>query len=727
MDMSMDVPTDPLRDARTGRIDRARLMAHLAAMIEGCEQHTRSGATERRKAREYYDGTPSDMPAQDTWSKAVSKDLRAVIKKIMPTVMRVIFGGERVVSFAPVGPEDSEAAAQATDYINMVVLPESRAQEAIYDAVMDAFIIMTGILKWSAFERTEVSLTEYRGQGAEVVADLEADPEAEIVDLREQPETDPIIAIIDPEARRFDFSLRRRVTHTDIRLEAIERDAFLIDPDARSIEESPIIGDKRCVTRSELVARGFDRRLVAGLATATRRQAFDERSDLRSVRSDQLASSGSRGAIDGEDPPAMQYVEIYELYVRLDLDGDGIAERYRIEMARTGRDGTSGAQGGGYEILQLEEVSEAPYAEVVAERTPHRFEGHSLAEDVSELQRIKTMLLRSTLDNLYLQNRPQIFVDTQNIDDRFMDHLKAPRLGQFIGVDNARPSDVVHINQVPFFASNSFAMLNFLDGQIRERTGISDRAGSIDPENFQNMTATSAQLMADSGIAQAEMIVRSLAQGGLKRAFEGLLRLVIAHADKPRTVHLRGKWVEYDPRIWNAGMNATVNIGLGAGSRERDLKMTMLIAQWQEKLLAAFGTAGNPFVSARHIYNTLEKMTEAGGLPNADPFFRAPLHDELGAVSEGEASGDSKAKADAQIEVEQAKAAARASIERAQMEADLKVREAEMEKDATNQLLRAKADIEALDRKLAAQLQMHDDKMALEREKLAIDPLRARP
>ncbi|WP_244497384.1 hypothetical protein, partial [Ensifer sp. Root954] len=45
----------------------------------------------------------------------------------------------------------------------------------------------------------------------------------------------------------------------------------------------------------------------------------------------------------------------------------------------------------------------------------------------------------------------------------------------------------------------------------------------------------------------------------------------------------------FDPRHWNAGMDATVNTGLGAGTRERDMLMIQMIQQLQEKLLTTLG------------------------------------------------------------------------------------------------------------------------------------------
>jgi hypothetical protein len=55
--------------------------------------------------------------------------------------------------------------------------------------------------------------------------------------------------------------------------------------------------------------------------------------------------------------------------------------------------------------------------------------------------------------------------------------------------------------------------------------------------------------------------------------FKQILKLIVKHQDRPRTIRLRDTWVEMDPRSWNANMDATINIGLGTGSRDRDMAM----------------------------------------------------------------------------------------------------------------------------------------------------------
>ncbi len=54
----------------------------------------------------------------------------------------------------------------------------------------------------------------------------------------------------------------------------------------------------------------------------------------------------------------------------------------------------------------------------------------------------------------------------------------------------------------------------------------------------------------------------------------------------------------FDPRHWNAGMDATVNTGLGAGARERDMRMIQ-IQRLPEKAAAVRKRYGDLCASGR--------------------------------------------------------------------------------------------------------------------------------
>jgi hypothetical protein len=662
-------------------MDDKDLTSHVAKLVDQCEEYLMEQSKDRERALEYYNGEMSDMKPDEGRSGVVSKDVRAVIKKLMPSIMRAILSNDKIVDYEPVGQEDVESAQQATDYVNHVVVPECGAEQAIYDAVFDALLLKTGVLKWSAYKRLKSTVEEFSNQSDDDVLGLIGDPENEIIDHEKTEETDEAVLELDPNARRHSFKLRRIEEQVDVRLEAVPRGSFLIYPGADSIDDAPIVGERLEMTRSDLVSMGYEKDDVYHIAMHTRPDNDED---------EQARKGADWTDIEGETAKAMEAVIVYEVYVKLDQDGDGIAEMYRMVFGESGEDDQSSAK---HIVLDMEPVSEAPYADVIAERDAHQFEGHSIFEDMEDIQRIKTFLMRGVIDNIAWQNNPQLAVDLEAVEDP--EAIYNPEFGKPILLKSGRDvRQAVQQIQVPFFADSAFQMLPYMDEVAKDRTGITDASGGVDPEAFQQMTATSAQLMSEAGIAQAEMIIRTLTRGGIRKAFRGLLRLVIAHHDQPRTVRLRGEWAEYNPAHWNVGMDCTVNVGLGAGSRERDMSVLQIVLGLQKELIASIGP-DNPYVKPDQLYNTLEKMTETAGFPSAEPYFTKPNPEEIQAKMQSQQEQPDPAiqKVQAQMQLEQAKAQAREQVEQAQMQADLQVKDAERTKDLEIAALKAQVDL----------------------------------
>ncbi|MBT8152744.1 phage portal protein [Epibacterium ulvae] len=687
-------------------------MSDVVRLVDQCERHLDQQAGDRERALEYYNGEIRDLPVEadedgvPLRSSVVSRDFRDTVKKIMPSVMRAILSNDQVVEYEPKTPESEESAEQATKYVNAVVVPECGAEKAIHDAIHDAFTVKTGILKWAAYKNRRSETTEHSNLSEEAMLGLIGEDD-ELIDHEEAEETDQEVLALIPNARRHSFKLKRAVDRIDVRLEAVPRGSFLIHPDAETIEDSPIVGERQEISRSELVSRGYDRGKVDKLS-AYRKRADDDTDD-HARKGDDYSYA------DDHKPTALELVQIYEVYALIDRDGDGIAEMYKIVYGESGeRDTTGGGEGQSARsriVLEDEAVSEAPYAEVICERDAHQFEGHSIFEDTEDIQRIKTSLTRGVLDNVYWQNNPSGEVDLNGVENP--DAVFNPRFGQMIrrkGGNNGVP--VVQLHQIPFYAAEAFAMLPHWDEVVKDRTGITDASGGLDPEQIANVNSSVAQLAADSGTAQAEMIIRTLARGGIEKAFRGLLKLVVAHHDQERTIKVSGAWVSYNPKSWDADLDCTVNVGLGAGSRERDLSVLQTILGLQREVIAAFGP-DNPFVKPTQLYRTLAKIAETAGFPSADPYFTAPNDEEVKAklAAQQEQPDPQRQKIEMQMQLEQAKAQARQQVEQAQMQADLAVKDAER---------RAQMEIETMKAQLA--YMQHQQKLELEYAKAGLAP-----
>jgi hypothetical protein len=141
---------------------------------------------ERALSLDYYQGDMSrNMPAADGRSKAVSLDTSDTIEGMMPTLMEIFAGGDEVVRFDPVGPEDVEAAAQETDYVNHVSMQANQGFLILYSFIKDALLSKVGIVK-IFWEKEELKEREtYLDQPDDAFAMLVADPNVEVVEHSE--------------------------------------------------------------------------------------------------------------------------------------------------------------------------------------------------------------------------------------------------------------------------------------------------------------------------------------------------------------------------------------------------------------------------------------------------------------------------------------------------------------------------------------------------------------
>ncbi|MGO4839520.1 phage portal protein, partial [Rhizobiaceae sp. 2RAB30] len=159
---------------------------------------------------------------------------------------------------------------------------------------------------------------------------------------------------------------------------------------------------------------------------------------------------------------------------------------------------------------------------------------------------------------------------------------------------NPTPGGVIQVNQpgqirevqTPFVAGESYQMLEYQDMVAEKRTGVSRQSMALDPEALSNQTATGQMLAQSASYSKIELYARNIAEIGLKRLFRCVLKLLVRYQDRPKMIRLRNTWVQMDPRAWNANMDATVSVGLGSGSRERDMMLLQQIAGKQEQIIA---------------------------------------------------------------------------------------------------------------------------------------------
>jgi len=238
----------------------------------------------------------------------------------------------------------------------------------------------------------------------------------------------------------------------------------------------------------------------------------------------------------------------------------------------------------------------------------------SIFDITRDLQEIKSEILRNTLDSLAQSIHPRTAVveGQVNIDDVLNNETGA--------IIRMRAPGMVQPLTTPFVGQAAFPMMEYMDQIKEDRTGMSKAAMGLNADALQSSTKAAVNATISASQGRIELTARILAEG-MKKLFKGILFLVTTHQDKERMVRLRNEWVAIDPRHWNAGMDASINIGLGNGDTNERLQALMMIMAKQEQILQQLGPQ-NPLVTPQQFSNTLRKIVELSGFKDASSFFQ---------------------------------------------------------------------------------------------------------
>lgn len=686
-------------DAMTDHDLAAIVMAEVRDAV-GYIGTTSEISNERATALRYYLGEPFG-DERDGRSKVVSRDVADTVEWILPSLLRVFAAGDDVVRFEPVGEEDEAFADQATDYLNHVFSKDNNGFLILYTWFKDALIQKNGIVKywWEVTEKAEIET--YSGVSETELVHLVSGTDVDVLEHTSGQTGDELT---------HDIKIRRRRTDGRVRIEPVPPEEFLIARRARSLEDAAFVGHRVYKTRSELIAAGYAKRLVETLPTY--HDVDDTEEALARWEDDEFRTVGS---LD----PMMQTIEIIEAYLRVDEDGDGIAELLKVTIA--------GGQSG--QLLDKEPVDDIPFASLCPVPMPHKFFGLSVADLVMDLQRIKSVLWRQMLDNLYLTNNPQREVVMSKLEKGGLDDLLNSKVG---GIIRAKQEGAVRELAVPHAAAASFPMLEYVDRVRQYRTGVAPASTGLDAEALENQTATAVNQMTAAANQRIELIARIFAETGVKDLFRGLLRLVVRHQDKSRMVRLRNQWVPMAPTSWNAEMDVSVEVGLGHGSRDQQLATMTQILNLQKEALAAGGLG---LVTPKHIYNALSKLVQWAGLKSVTPFFSDPDQAAPEEQSNPEAQVDPQAAAMQQqsqmmTATMQQQAAAEIQIKRekavAEVELDAQKQAARLATDREIALMKAQSETQLRQERLAAEMRLKEMELtaeiALEKAKISLTP-----
>lgn len=560
-------------------------------------------SSQREKAMEYFYGEPFGNE-EDGRSQVVVTDVQDTLMWMMPSLMRIFTAGDRVVKFVPEGPEDEEVAEQATKYVNHVFYKQNDGFMVLYNMFLDALMQKVGVVKhyWEEVEKTTTetyqNLTEQEYSLLQQDDELEVVEHQENVTITEQP--DPFTGdIVQVEEVFHDVTFARTSMEGKVTIENVPPEEFLINRGAKTLEDARFICHRSHKSKSELLQMGFDPDVVedlpgyvGGADDITTSQEYMARHAY-----DSTDVYPNQSAADSE-----MVVQIYESYVKLDMDGTGISVLHKICHA-------------GSELLDIEPIDYIPFSTICPIPIPHKFHGLSVAETVEDIQLIRSTLTRNLLDNMYLSNngRFQVVEGQVNIDD-----LLTNRPG---GIVRTRSPNALQPITTPALQPAAFQMLQYWDDIKSGRTGVNPKTQGLSADVLKTHVTTGAVTAAlTNAQGRLELIARVFADTGVRNMFKSIYNLIQRYEDRKKVVRLNNTYFQIDPSSWREDLDVDIEVGIGYGDQDVRLQNISNFATLIEKV----GQQTQGMIQPGNVYNLVREIADEMGIKNVDKFISTP-------------------------------------------------------------------------------------------------------
>jgi hypothetical protein len=583
--------------------------------------HGELGSAREQSMREYH-----RMPygnEMDGESQIVASDVSDSVEWLLPALLKTFSSTDKAVSFEPTTQADVKPAEQATDACNYVFYKQNNGFLVLYTAIKDMLTVKNCAVMWRKEEQKTVSSVPFKGATEEMLAmmmqeedaEIESATPAPILDQQGQPQMQPVMDELgqmqmNPQTGQpmmkpvmgYNGRLKKTETKSIVKVEAFSPDSLLVQRDWTSplLHDCPYVARLMRVTLSDIKMMGYDCTAEELRSSDAMDYNGDNESRLSNVQN-QAADFELNSTNSDDDSMAEGWLRME--FVLADKDGDGIAERLCVYRLRD-------------KILKCEVTSHVPIATSSPILNAHRWDGMSMADAVSDLQKLHTELLRQTLNNLYLTNNPRTKVLTDanwsplaNIDD-----LLDSRAG---GVIRQRDINAITEQVIPFSAGASMPMLEYVQSMRENRTGVSRTSQGLNPDSMNN-TATGRAMDMSASLQRVELIARIIAETLVKPIFQGILKVLTDGGMEKLAFRLRDEFVEYDPNEWRDQYDTTINVGLGTGDTQQ--KAQQLMGIWQMQ------TAGMQFglATPAHLYHTASKQVENSGFKDIQNFLQDP-------------------------------------------------------------------------------------------------------
>lgn len=518
-------------------------------------------AKERLKATYEYAGVADSHLMPQGVSTIVDTSTTEVVEAYTAILCDLFLSNQRIARFVPYDetPGGFKAAKDAAAVTNYCIFKKNNGWEMLQQWMKSSLLWKNSVIRWDYVEDYEYVFEEYEQISQAKLDELLSDDSIEVVgdlEFDNVATRDEATGEDEVELMYLNVRVRKTINKSRVKLELIPPENFRISRDATCIEDAQFVGIQTDMTRSEIRKYWPE----ASDTVDNWDELGDNQSWLGASKYSQDVSA--RKQVTGQEYyqgstqqqllplEANREVTVTECWIRVDRDGDGIAELKRFIIIGT-------------HILYEEDAESIPLSSIVPIDIPHEYYGLSMADFARSSTLASTAILRGFVENTYLTNYSPKLADPNVVDFSALQNMKPKQ----IIPTNGSPNGAVQALAPETISTGTVPLLTHLQLIKEQATGMSKAAQGLNDALY--VSGNSEQkLSAVQSAAQKRIqhIARRFAETGFKRLIAGVYETMHKHMKGKIKYNLDGVYGEVDMNALPSKMDVEIFLDIGENS-----------------------------------------------------------------------------------------------------------------------------------------------------------------
>ena len=556
-------------------------------------------------------------------SKVVMSDVQDTVESLMPSLMRIFYGGTDVLNIKPQGLEDEQKAKLMEEKVNFDIQKGLNGFKLLYTFIKDALLFKLGVIKYYWLNEKKYTKREWKNLTHEEYLLVSQKPRYQINEVvnRMQGKIVPaeMMGMIDPMSA---MSMTHDVVGREIEIiskptaENLPPEEFIFDVHQKFIGDT-FCAHKKRVHRKKLLKYGLSEDDIKNEVNRFSGSGIDD----AQIVNQRFSDLGGLAFL--QDPKDKNFVYIYECYLS-DYDEEGNEQPKIVTIY-------------GCKSIKTEDntFDKPPFVVASPVMISHRIVGRSIAELVVELQKIHTALVRYVLDNIYYQNNAIQVVNPFRIDVDSLLNGNRPGGKIYTKYDIDPSSAIMPIPTNPLPA-HIMDIMEYVSTIKENRTGVTKYNQGLDSKTL-NKTASGISQIMSASQQRIELIARIFSETGIKDLFEAFVDMNVKFFDREQAIKVNQEWVMINPEDINGKFDVVIDVGIGTGSKEMAFQQKVQMLNMYGAIAGIAGPMTPQIFSIENIKNILRAMWEDQGYRNTGMYLSPdmPQGDPNGQPTQG--------------------------------------------------------------------------------------------